>query len=212
MTTIPTQRFLTVLFWIAVLSISSYFFISSIYPYFDGSLAPRLAAEKWWLVAHFSGATCTLFLGPLQFWSYFRNRFRKWHRVAGKFYIGGSVLSALMVFYLLTNYTLPGAIPSLGFLAIIWLFTTLAAYRFALRKDFKLHRAFMIRSYVCSLAFVFIRLLPYVDQHTGLFLFIENEETRWTIYEWVCWVYPLMITEFILSWRPALFKVKSMRA
>jgi uncharacterized membrane protein len=188
------------------LSIGSYFFILSVIPYFDGTLPERLAAEKWWLIVHFTGAACTLFLGPLQFWSYFRNRYRKWHRIAGKFYIGGSILSALMVFYLLSNYTLPGAVPSLGFLAIIWLFTTIAAFWFAIQKNFKLHRDFMIRSYVCSLAFVFIRLLPYIDQYTGLFTFIENEETRWTIYEWICWVYPLLITEFILSWRVSLLR------
>lgn len=202
------QKVLPILFWVTVLCISSYFLIINVYPYFTGTLTPRLEAEKWWLVVHFTGATCTLFLGPLQFWSYFRNKFRKWHRLAGKFYIGGSILSALMVFYLLTNYTLPGAVPSLGFLAVIWLFTTGAAFWFALRKNFKLHREFMIRSYVCSLAFVFIRLLPYVDQYTGIFSFIKNDETRWTIYEWICWVYPLMITEFILSWRASILNVK----
>ncbi len=119
------------------------------------------------------------------------------------------MLSALMVFYLLSNYTLPGAVPSLGFLAMIWLFTTVSAYWFVLQKKFKLHRDFMIRSYVCSLAFVFIRFLPVVDQHTGLFSFIENEETRWTIYEWMCWVYPLIITEFFLSWLPSILKVRA---
>jgi hypothetical protein len=211
MRTAFVQRLLTILFWIVVLSISSYFFIRSVYPYFTGTLSPRRASEKWWLIAHFSGATCTLFLGPLQFWSYFRNKFWKWHRLAGKFYIGGSILSALMVFYLLTNYNLPGAVLSLGFLAIIWLFTTLAAFWFALNKNFKLHKEFMIRSYVCSLAFVFIRLLPYVDQYTGVFNFIENEEMRFTIYEWICWVYPLIITEFILSWRTSISKVKALK-
>jgi hypothetical protein len=203
-----TRKLLTVLFWIAVMCISSYFFILNVSPYFSGTLTPRLAAEKWWLVVHFSGAACTLFLGPLQFWSYLRNKFRRWHRLAGKLYIGGSVVSALMVFYLLTNYSLPGAIPSLGFLAVIWLFTTLAAFWFAVHKNFKLHKEFMIRSYVCSLAFIFIRLLPFLDEYTGLFSFIKNEETRWTIYEWVCWVYPLIITEFILSWRTSILKAK----
>ena len=208
MVTTFVQRLLTVFFWIGVLCISTYFFVSSVSPYFTGTLSPRLASEKWWLVAHFSGATCTLFLGPLQFWSYFRNKFPKWHRLAGKFYIGGSILSALMVFYLLTNYTLPGAIPSLGFLAVIWLVTTLAAYWFVLHKNFRLHREFMIRSYVCSLAFIFIRLFSFIDGYTGIFDFIENEETRFTVYEWMCWVYPLLITEFVLSWRASILSVR----
>jgi Na+/melibiose symporter-like transporter len=133
----------------------------------------------------------------------------KWHRLAGKFYIGGSIISALMVFYLLSNYPLPGAVPSLGFLAVIWLFTTMAAFWFALKKNFKLHKEFMIRSYVCSLAFVFIRILPFVNEYTGLFNFIENDEMKWTIYEWICWVYPLLITEFLLSWWPSIIKLRT---
>jgi hypothetical protein len=191
------------------LIVSSYFFFENIYPYFTGSLNPRKANEKWWLIAHFTGAACTLFLGPLQLWKYFRIRFRNWHRIAGKFYIGGSILSALMVFYLLSNYQLPGAVPSLGFLAVIWLFTTIAAFWFAIKKNFKLHSEFMIRSYVCSLAFVFIRLLPYLNKYTGLFDFITDDDMQGTVYEWICWVYPLLITEFILSWWPSIVKLKT---
>jgi uncharacterized membrane protein len=200
--------FLQIFFWTIVLLICSYFFVDNTYPYYAGSLDPRKADEKWWLIVHFTGAACTLFLGPLQFWTYFRNRFRKWHRLAGKFYIGGSITSALMVFYLLSNYPLPGAVPSLGFLAVIWLFTTMAAFWFATKKNFKLHREFMIRSYVCSLAFVFIRILPYINEYTGLFNFIEDAEMQGTIYEWICWVYPLLITEFILSWWPSILKLR----
>jgi uncharacterized membrane protein len=205
------QNLSILLFGMVVLCSASFFLVKSVYPYFAASLPPGLESQKWWLVAHFTGATCALFLGPLQFWPYFRHKYWKWHRIAGKFYIGSSVVSALMVFYLLSNYALPGAIPSLGFLAIIWLFTTVASLRFALRKNFKLHRDFMIRSYVCSLAFVFIRLLPYIDECTGVFSFIENDEVRWTIYEWICWVYPLLITEFILSWRASLLNVKTIK-
>jgi hypothetical protein len=209
MTTLYLQKSVIVIFWIAVFSVSSYFFFINVVPYFTEELSPRIAAEKWWLVAHFTGAACTLFLGPLQFWTYFRNRFRKWHRLAGKFYIGGSILSALMVFYLLSNYVLPGAVPSLGFLAVIWLFTTIVAFWFALQKKFNLHRDFMIRSYVCSLAFIFIRLLPIFNEYTGIFNFIKDDTMRYTVFEWVCWVYPLMLTEFILVWWRSVRMVKA---
>ena len=203
------KKMLTIVFWMTVLVVSILFYLNSVVPYFNGTLGPRQEAGKWWFIVHFSGATCTLILGLLQFWSYFRNRFRRWHRLAGKFYIGGSVISALMVFYLLSNYPLPGSVPSLGLLAIIWLFTTIIAFWFALKKNFKLHRQFMIRSYVCGLAFVFIRLLPLINEFTGLFNFIENEEVQFTVYEWMCWVYPLMLTEFLLVWWPS---VSAMRA
>jgi uncharacterized membrane protein len=198
------RKILTILLWTITILIGSKFYFENIPDYVTGNLSPRKAAEKWWLVAHFVGAGCTLFLGPLQFIPAFRNRFRKWHRIAGKFYVGGSILSALMVFYLLSNYPLPGSILSLGLLAIIWLFTTCAAFWFALKKDFKQHRHFMIRSYICGLAFVFIRILPIINTYTGIFNFMENEDMIFTIYEWICWIYPLIITEFFLVWWPAI--------
>ena len=202
--TLFIKKISTLLFWTIVILVSSYFYFTNVYPYFTEKLSPRLAAEKWWLIIHFSCAGCTLFLGPLQFIPAIRNKFRKWHRTAGKIYIAGSIISASTVFVLLSNYTLPGAIPSLGFLALIWLFTTIAAYWFATKRNFKLHRQFMIRSYVCGLAFVFIRVLPIINEYTGVFNFIKNDEMKFTVYEWICWTYPLIITEFLLTWWPAL--------
>src|SRR5215217_2925706 len=203
-----SKKILIILFLIVVLFMSFYFYLNGVLKYFNGSLGPRKESEKLWLIAHFGGATCTLFLGPLQFWPYFRNHFWKWHRMAGKFYIGGSIISALMVFYLLSNYPLPGSVPSLGLLAVIWLFTTIAAFWFAVKRNFKLHKQFMIRSYVCCFAFVFIRLLPIVNSYTGIFDFIKGEALQATIYEWICWVYPLMVTEFLLTWWPSIVKHK----
>ncbi|MEO1013314.1 MAG: DUF2306 domain-containing protein, partial [Bacteroidota bacterium] len=90
----------------------------------------------------------------------------------------------------------------------LWIFTTLMAY-FSIKKgNIKLHRQFMIRSYVCGFAFVFIRLLPGINYLTGVFDFIEDDTMRYTVYEWICWVYPLVITEFFLTWRPQMKKVK----
>lgn len=205
MTATFLRKILVILCWSALLLISTYFYLDNVVPYFNGTqLSERAASVKWWRIVHFAGAGCTLFLGPLQFWAFFRNRYRKWHRIAGKVYIGGSIVSALTVFFLLSGYALPGAVPSLGFLAVIWLFTVIAAFRFAVKRNFKQHRLFMIRSYVCALAFVFIRILPYINEYTGLFNFIKDEQMRFTVFEWVCWVYPLMLTEFILVWWPAI--------
>ena len=201
-------KILTILFWIIILCVSLFFYLGDVPKYFVGNIGARKETERWWLIVHFTGAACTLVLGPLQFWPYFRNHFRKWHRLAGKFYIGGSLISASMVFYLLSNYPLPGSVPSLGLLAVIWIFTTIAAFWFAIKKNFKLHKQFMIRSYVCGLAFVFIRVLPILNSYIGIFDFIKDEEMQGTVYEWICWVYPLMITEFILVWWPSVSKYK----
>jgi len=198
-------------FWSILLVVSTYFYFENVIPYFNSSSNEKITNRQWVKIVHFIAAACTLFLGPLQFWPFIRNRFKKWHRRAGKVYIGGSIISALIVFYLLADYQLPGAVPSLGFLAVIWLFTIVAAFWFATKKNFKLHKQFMIRSYVCALAFVFIRLLPHVNEYTGLFNFIENTEMKGTVYEWICWVYPLMITEFLLIWWPSVKKQRALK-
>ncbi|MFC4219312.1 DUF2306 domain-containing protein [Flagellimonas marina] len=198
-------------FWGIVLLVSTYYYLINVesYIFYNPSEVSEVKLKyKWWLVAHFVPAATTLFLGPLQFIPYIRNRFLKFHRISGKIYIIGSLISALTVYVLLvTTYSLPGAIPSLALLATIWIFTTIMAYVSIRKRNVKVHKEFMIRSYICGLAFVFIRLLPEVDYFTGIFSFIEDDTMRYTVYEWICWVYPLMITEFFLSWRPQLKKL-----
>lgn len=173
----------------------------------DSEFSPIQKQFKGWIIAHFGFATFTLFLGPLQFLPQIRRRYPKFHRWAGRLYIIGSLISAITVYVLLaTTYSLPGAIPSLGLLATIWLFTTVAAYRFIKKRNVQRHREFMLRSYICGLAFVFIRLLPEINDMTGIFNFIEDNEMRRTVYEWICWVYPLIVVEFWLVWRKQLLQ------
>ena len=198
----------SVLFIVVCFSLYYYLRDTSFYVFGDESEFSEIRLRyRWWIIAHFGFAAFTLFIGPLQFIPAIRTKFTRFHRVAGRFYIIGSIVSALTVYVLLaTTYTLPGAIPSLGLLATIWLFTTIAAYRFIRKHNIIRHKEFMLRSYVCGLAFVFIRILPGINEVTGLFNFIEDETMRRTVYEWICWVYPLMIIEFWIVWRKQLAK------
>nr|WP_299174847.1 DUF2306 domain-containing protein [uncultured Allomuricauda sp.] len=189
---------------------STYFYQrdTSFYLFADDSEFSEIRLRfKWWIITHFSFAAFTLFVGPIQFIPQIRKKYIKLHRFAGKLYVVGSIISAITVYVLLaTTYELPGAIPSLGLLATIWLFTTIAAYRFIRKGNIIRHKEFMLRSYVCGLAFVFIRLLPEVNNVIGIFNFIEDDEMRRTVYEWICWVYPLITIEFWLVWRKQLLK------
>jgi len=65
----------------------------------------------------------------------------------------------------------------------------------------------MVRSYICGLAFVFIRVLDKISGATGLFDFIKDEETRATLIDSLGWIIPVMITEFFLIWWPAIKKL-----
>ncbi len=197
-----------ILLVVVVFSIYYYQRDASFYFFADASEYSAIRLQfKWWIITHFGFAAFTLFIGPLQFIPQIRKNYPRFHRFAGRLYIIGSIISAITVYVLLaTTYELPGAIPSLGLLAAIWLFTTIAAYRFIKKRNIQRHREFMLRSYVCGLAFVFIRLLPGVHELTGLFNFIEDSEMRRTVYEWICWVYPLILVEFWLVWRKQLLQ------
>ena len=80
---------------------------------------------------------------------------------------------------------------------------------FEIKKNFKLHKQFMLRSYVCGLAFLLIRLLPLITEYTGIFSLMKNDEVQFKVYEWICWVYPLMLTEFISVWWPSFLKIRA---
>ncbi len=205
------NKYLKIALWSIVFALSGWFYFESVEPYFTNDLQPRKIAIKPWLVTHFVGAFCTLFLGPLQFWPNFRKRYLPLHRTLGKIYIVGSIIGASTVFYLLFNgYTLSGGIPSLFVLAILWLFMTIAAYVCIQKKDIINHKNFMIRSYVFGLAFIFIRVLNRLDEYGyNLFPFIEDGLMRYTLYEWMCWIYPLVIMEMIMVWMPSLRAKKS---
>ena len=85
---------------------------------------------------------------------------------------------------------------------LLWLFFTLAAWRCAVAKNFRAHRAFMIRSYALALVLVWLRLM--YDFQDELFFFVKNEVSRDGTREWASWVIPLLVVELWLSWLPQL--------
>ena len=201
------KRIATITLWVLILTSVIFFLVINIPPILgigNEKLDRRRALEQGWLITHLGFGTAALFLGAIQFWPGIRNNYPKWHRLAGKFYILCSIVAALMAFYLLSNYPLPASVPGFSLLAILWLFTTIAAYLFARKKDFTSHKQFMTRSYVCALAFVFVRLLDKIDHFTWIFSFIKNDDMRATLIDWSGWLIPVMITEFFLQWWPAL--------
>lgn len=156
--------------WTIMYIVCAYFFVTFIAPYFGNwnkTLEVRRIAEIEWLIVHFSFGFFALFLAPLQFLPVFRAKYPYYHRTAGKIYIVGSIVCSLIVFYLLSNYPFPGSIPSLGLLSCLWLYFTVIAWRLAKKRSFNLHKQFMIRSYVCAMAFVYLRLFDKIDHATG---------------------------------------------
>src|SRR5262249_55971681 len=49
---------------------------------------------KWYLLPHGIMGACALLLGPMQFSDRLRQRFAKFHRVVGRFYVAGVFFAA----------------------------------------------------------------------------------------------------------------------
>ena len=196
-------------FWTIIYIVCAYFFVTFVAPYFGNwnvSLEPRKIAEIGWIIAHYSFGFFALFLAPFQFLPTIRSKYPYYHRTAGKIYIIGSIISSLLVFYLLTNYPLAGGIPSLGLLSFLWLCFTITAWWLAKKRSFNLHRQFMIRSYVCAMSFVYLRIIDRIDEYTGVLSFITDDETRKTVIDWT-WIFPFLITECFIQWYPSIKKL-----
>ena len=193
--------------WAVVVATAVYFVQQSALRYTD--YTEKTYGQFWnlrlWLIPHILGAGPALLLGPLQFSSGLRRRWPMAHRVLGRVYVFGGLVAAVAAFRLALASRCQPCIPPLTLLALLWFSTTAIALWMARRRAFTAHRQFVIRSYVLMCAFVIIRLIDDVP----LPLAIEDRHTRRSVFEWLCWVVPLLVTEMWLSWRPALGAIGS---
>jgi uncharacterized membrane protein len=149
---------LLIIFWSILILLSGYFYYNNAIAYFFGYRNPRFGENQFWFVLHIAGATCSLFLGPIQFWKFIRTKYIRFHRLAGKIYIIGSLAAAVAAIRLALIFDCVGCRYSLIPLSVLLFLTTSLAWYAILQKNITAHKQFMVRSYVCALAFVFVRL------------------------------------------------------
>lgn len=73
------------------------------------------------------------------------------------------------------------------------------------QHNIKAHKQFMIRSYICALAFVTVRI-DGIFQLEFLFSTIEDPTFRRPVNEYFFSFVPLIITEIIRTWLPTIKK------
>jgi uncharacterized membrane protein len=200
-----TGEVLTWLLWLVIIALSIYFFLDDVVAYFFGYrsriFGDTFFHNQFWVVMHMAGGTALLFLGPLQFWKYFRNKFLRLHRLLGKVYLIGAALAGLSALRLAVISTCVPCRISLLLLAIFLLLSSGLAWRAILNRNVKAHQHFMIRSYVCALAFVLVRLEVIVPLDF-LFGTIDDATLRRTVNEYFFSFVPLLITEIFITWLP----------
>jgi len=149
------------------------------------------------LLAHIGGGMLAVIAGPLQFWSHFRAKYKKWHRLLGLIYLTGVVIGAPAAL-IISPISQGGLTTHIGFaiLAILWGATTLIAYLKIISKDYEAHQQWMIRSYALTLAFVSLRIWLGGLTVTGA----PFEEVYQSV-AWLCWVPNLIVAELYLGWQ-----------
>lgn len=167
-------------------------------------LKQDVVANNLWLTAfqiHVISSSFALFAGFTQFFQFFRkNKWKKIHHYAGYLYFFTIICFSLPSGFILALYALGGTITQMAFiiLSLLWGVSTLLALYFALKKQWILHRDWMIRSYALTLSALSLRtwkiilyeFSPYWDWLTPLHIY--------QLESWLGWTVNLLIAEIII--------------
>lgn len=194
--------------WSLIICLSIYFFLDNVVAYFFGYRS-RLFGNSFfnnqvWVVTHLVGGSLTLFIGPVQFSKYLRTKYVLIHRNLGKIYMLGVALAGMSALRLSLISTCVPCRVSLFILSVLVLLSTFLAWKAIKKGNIKIHRQMMVRSYVCVLAFVAVR----IDDILPLdFLFgnIQDGITRRIVNEYFFSFVPLIVAEIIMVWMPSVY-------
>lgn len=150
------------------------------------------------LLVHIAGGATALLTGPLQFWDELRRKSRALHRRIGMTYLVAIAVSAPCALFMSFTTARELGWPytaSLQAWVAVWTVSTWLAYRYARQKKLKLHKEWMIRSYLVTFAFVVSALLAKVPVIASRGSFAEVSPVLF----WVGWTVPLFIVDVVLS-------------
>jgi uncharacterized membrane protein len=159
----------------------------------------HIQSFKWYLLPHGIMAACALLLGPMQFSDRLRQRFAKFHRVVGRFYVAGVFIGAPLGFYIQYYNERIGGARSFSFAAFtdaaIWMLTTAIAMYFILKGKVQLHRQWMTRSFAVAIVFLEVRVV------LGLAGWEKLGDSVAETVVWMCVAFSLLFADFVLQWQ-----------
>lgn len=197
------NRILFFILWTVLILLSAGFYFENAVVYLFGYRNPRFDDNQFWFVTHILGATCSLFLGPIQFWKSFRTKYLKFHRLFGKIYIIGTLIAAVSAFRLALVFDCVGCRFSLIPLSLLLFTTTALAWYTIKQRNIMAHKQFMVRSYTCALAFVFVRLYQVIPMDFA-FEVIDDSNVKGVVIEWMFSILPLILVEIAMIWIPCI--------
>jgi uncharacterized membrane protein len=146
--------------------------------------------------AHVFTSFFLLLAGFTQFSKWLRTRYRNVHRYLGWAYIVILLLFSAPSGLVLGYHANGGWSSQLAFLILgaLWIYTTIQALRFAIKKNWNKHRNFMIRSYALTLSAISLRLFKYII----VFIWHPLPMDTYRIVAWLGWVFNILIAEIII--------------
>lgn len=153
---------------------------------------------RWVLIAHITAGGGALGLGLIQFWPKLRTYSWRLHRVVGILYLLAILLSSFCAVILAFNtaYKVNWAYAfSLQIWVAVWISATAIAYYAAVKRRYKLHQQWMLRSYLVTLAFIVSGLALKISFIQSIGSFADVSPSLF----WMGWSVPLYIYEVILS-------------
>ena len=157
-------------------------------------VAPNPASENWALRLHAFGGLIAIAIGPFQFLGALRRRAPLVHRSMGYIYLVGVLLGVIGAAVVAKTPEGAGANAfAFSVLAILWTISTGQAMRYALTKNFVLHRKWMIRSYALTFAAFTLRLGFVLVPMLGF-----SGDDIYIIVAWASWALNLVFVEWFL--------------
>ena len=154
---------------------------------------------KWKLLPHGLAGACALLLAPMQFSDRLRQRFAKFHRIAGRFYVAGVFIAAPLGFYIQYFEERMGESRSFSIAAAVdatlWMLTTGIAFAFILKGKVQQHRQWMTRSFAVALVFLEVRIILGITGWEKLGVAVTETVV------WVCVAFALLVADIALQWQ-----------
>ncbi|MEY9887015.1 hypothetical protein ABIA35_006709 [Catenulispora sp. MAP12-49] len=159
----------------------------------DPGFHPHLA----FLIAHVATGNLALVTMMLQVWPHLRRTRPRVHRWVGRVYVFGAVIpTTLIVLFVLIPHRANEGSTGLGCGAVLWLGTTLYAWRKARLRRYAEHRRWMIYSFSLALFTTYGRIVFMMILHWGLRV---NTEILIEGTSWGAWIVNLLAAQWYLE-------------
>lgn len=192
------------------------FLAFSLPPYltFDPATSRALLREGFplhypFLVSHILFGTIALVTCCLQIWPWLRQRSPATHRRLGRLYVFAGVIPSGVLALVVAPAAVQGVSGRIGntLLAVVWLVTTITAWRMARQRRYAEHRRWMIRSFALTTSIVLNRvwlilLFMALSPYTSTYFRGDEAAMIQAVAEssiWLSWVVNLLIAEWWLE-------------